>query len=48
MTKMTVRARGRRVSIETLMRGSEEFEEFILENVDAGTVITKVHGSPRE
>ena len=48
MTKMTVRARGRRVSIETLMQGSEEFEEFILENVDAGRIVTKVHGSPRE
>ena len=45
---MTVHAGGRRVSVETLMQGSEEFEEFILENVDAGRIVTKVHGLPRE
>lgn len=44
MSKMTVHAGGRRVSVETLMQGSEEFEEFILENVDGGRVVTRVRG----
>ncbi|WP_144743914.1 hypothetical protein [Enorma burkinafasonensis] len=48
MTKMTVCARERRVSVETLMQGSERFEEFILENVDAGRIVTKVHGTAGE
>ena len=42
MTKMTVRARGRRVSVETLMLGSEEFWAFIRDNVDPSRVVTKV------
>ena len=42
LAKTTVYARGRRVSVETLMLGSEEFWAFIRDNVDPSRVVTKV------
>ena len=42
LAKTTVCACGRRVSVETLMLGSEEFWAFIRDNVDPSRVVTKV------
>lgn len=47
LTKMTVHARGRRVSVETLMLGSEDFWAFIEQNVDPSRIVTKTNGQRR-
>lgn len=43
LAKMTVHARGRRVSVESLMVGSEGFWAFIEGNVDPSRIVTKVN-----